>query len=349
MVPRAVDGQGVTGVAGRRQLTMADIASEVGVSRQLVSLVLRGAPGASAQTRQRVLDAVSRLGYSPHLGAQVLRQAESRHLGVVFAPTHATEPDIVEAMYPAAAAQGHQLILSATTPTRDYAEAVGELAGYRCAALVVIGADLGPGGLTSLAQRSRVPLVVVGDGRRNPVYDVVRSAGDRGVEAVVHHLADLRHRRIVFTYGTAMRPSRLRLSGYRRAIRNLGLAADILAMPGDYTEEHGAMAARALLARDELPTAVAAANDQFAVGLMLTLARAGVRVPEDVSVTGFDDIRFARLSAVDLTTVRQDPADMGRAAVAAALRRVDDPDSPPQERVIEPTLVVRSSTASPRG
>ena len=97
-----------------------------------------------------------------------------------------------------------------------------------------------------------------------------------------------------------------------------------------------------------LPTAVMASNDQVALGVMLVLARSGVRVPEDVSLTGYDDSRMARLSSVDLTTVRQDPGLMGAAAVEAAVRRIDRPDSRPRETVVEPTLVVRGSTMPPR-
>ena len=144
-----------------------------------------------------------------------------------------------------------------------------------------------------------------------------------------------------------MPPAELRLRGYLDATRALGLRPDVLEFAGDYTEECGAAAGRELLAAAELPTAVVACNDQAAAGLVLTLSRAGVSVPEHVSVTGFDDSRFARLSAVDLTTVHQDARAMGKRAVNAALRRIGHPATRPQELVIEPELVVRSSTATP--
>jgi DNA-binding LacI/PurR family transcriptional regulator len=338
----------MSGEPPTRPPTMADIADHLGISRQLVSLVLREQPGASAETRERVLAAVTRLGYRPHVGAQVLRRSESRHLGVVFAPAHATEPEIVESIYRAAADRGHPVVLSATTPTRTSQTAVEELLGYRCAALVVIGAEVGGAALAALARRAAVPLVAVGAGRRNSAYDVVRSAGDDGIAACVEHLTGFGHRRISYVHGLSMPSAPLRLAGYRRAMDRLGLVTDVLELSGDYTEECGTSAARALLARPDLPTAVVACNDQAAVGVILTLARAGVSVPGQVSVTGFDDSRFARLSGVDLTTVRQDPSELGRAAVEAALRRVADPGRRPQERVITPALVVRGSTAAPR-
>ena len=327
---------------------MADLAEDLGVSRQLVSLVLRDQPGASDETRARVWAAAARLGYRPHVGARALRQSASRQLGVVFVPTHATEPDIVEAIYPAAAAHGYQLVLSAVTATRTSAQAVEELLGYRCAGLIVIGAHLAGKAAAELAARARVPVVSVGAGRRNGSVDVVRSAGDVGVALCVRHLAALGHRQIAYVHSASMSPAALRLSGYLEAMAELALQPAVLELHGDYTEESGAEAARRLLAERRLPTAVVTGNDQAAMGLILALARAGVSVPEQVSVTGFDDSRFARLSAVDLTTVRQDPVRMGAAAVAAVLRRVLDPKARPREVVIPTRLVERGSTAVPR-
>lgn len=335
-------------VGSGRQATMADIAAALGVSRQLVSLVLRDQPGASPETRKRVREEAKRLGYSPHVGARVLRQNASRQLGVVFAPAHATEPDIVQAIYPAAAEHGYQVVLSATTSTRDSMQAVEELLGYRCAALVVIGSDLSHPELRSLARRASVPVVAVGAGRRNRTYDVVRSAGDEGIALCVRYLVELGHERITYVHASSMPPAPPRLAGYLRAVGEASLTPDVIELAGDYTEECGSEAARVLLARPRLPSAVALGNDQAAVGLMLALARAGVSVPVDVSVTGFDDSRFAGLAAVDLTTARQDPEVMGRLAVEAALRRIGELGASPTEAVIPTRLVVRSSTGQPR-
>jgi DNA-binding LacI/PurR family transcriptional regulator len=195
----------------------------------------------------------------------------------------------------------------------------------------------------------KVPLVVVGAGKQNKVFDVVRSAGDTGIRLTVQHLIDLGHRHIAYIDSVAMPPAALRLTGYLAAIEAAGLESDVLKIPGpDYTEESGSDAARQLLERPKLPTAVAAGNDQEAVGLITVLTRAGIAVPEDISVTGFDDSRFARLSSIDLTTARQDPAQMGQAAVTAAVRRIDQPTAQPRLHVIEPTLVTRSSSAPSR-
>jgi DNA-binding LacI/PurR family transcriptional regulator len=332
-----------------REPTMADIAAHVGVSRQLVSIVLRGIPGASPATRERVLNAAAELGYSPHMGARTLRQTRSRHIGVAFAPAHATEPDIVEAIYPAAAEHGYQVVLSAQTATRSTQQAVEELLGYRCAAIIVIGSELPEAEMQVLAQRAKVPLVAVGAGERNPAFDVVRSAGDTGTALAVAHLVELGHRRIAYLHCAAMPPAALRLAGYLHAIGEAGLEPDVVSLSGsDYTEESGAEAGRRLLDRPWLPTAVVTGNDQEAVGMMQVLARAGASIPGDVSLIGYDDSRFARLSSVDLTTARQDPQKMGAAAVSAAVRRISRPDLHPSLCIVDASLVVRSSTGAPR-
>lgn len=332
-----------------REPTMADVAAHLGVSRQLVSIVLRDMPGASQETRERVTEAARELGYSPHIGARTLRQTKSRHIGVAFAPAHATEPDIVEAIYPVAAAAGYHVVLSAQTRTRTTALAVEELLGYRCAAIIVIGSVMSAAATRALAKRVKVPLVVVGAGERNAAFDVVRSAGDRGIALAVEHLVELGHRDIAFVHAESMPPAALRLNGYLDGVGEARIASDVVTIRGaDFTEESGALAGREILARDQMPTAVVTGNDQQAVGVLQVLSRAGVSVPGKVSLTGFDDSRFASLSSVDLTSARQDPKQMGQAAVAAAVRRIDRPTLRPSLHVVEPTLVVRGSSGRPR-
>jgi DNA-binding LacI/PurR family transcriptional regulator len=331
---------------------MADVAAHLGVSRQLVSIVLRDQPGASDETRRRVREAARELGFSPHGGARSLRRARSKDLGVIFAPAHSTEPEIVEAIYPAAAARGYDVVLSAETATRSTEQAVEELLGHRCAALIVIGSDLKHAGLKAVAERSLVPLVDVGYGRRNQFYDVVRSSGDKGIEELVEYLVELGHRQIAYVDPASMPPGSLRRRGYDRAVKRLDLPSDIVSVPGDYTESSyfdqvGTTAGRALLDRPRLPTAVIAPNDDTAVGLLHTLIRNGVRVPDDISVAGFDDAPIARLSSVDLTSVRQDPELIGVSAVEAAVRRIENRDERPRETVVDTSLVLRSSTAAP--
>ena len=166
---------------------------------------------------------------------------------------------------------------------------------------------------------------------------------------VAAHLIGLGHRSITYVHSPALPAAAPRRRGYTAAMRAAGLEIDVLTTEGsDYTEESGAAAGRKLFARADLPTAIMAGNDQAATGLMQTLSRAGVSTPKDVSLTGFDDSRFAQLSSADLTTVRQDPRKMGAAAVSAAMRRIERPSLQPTVSTVKTELVVRSSSGAPR-
>jgi DNA-binding LacI/PurR family transcriptional regulator len=325
---------------------MGDVAAHLGVSRQLVSLVLRDAPGASDQTRERVRRAADELGYSPDLAAQMLRRKATRTLGVLFTLEHGSEADIVEHMHVAAAERGYSLILGARSPSRDEATAVQELVGYRCEALILISSTMPRADLRRLAKT--VPVISIGSGSTRIGCDVVRSDGHLGIRHAVEHLATLGHRHITFVHGRDMPGSDFRHQGYRAEMAARELPIDVLSIGGDYTEEAGARAASALLKRPGLPTAVVANNDHAAFGLQISLMRAGVSVPGDVSITGYDDSRVARLSFLDLTSVRQDPAQIGDLAIDCALSRISGERPGPIERITDTQLIIRSSTAPPR-
>jgi DNA-binding LacI/PurR family transcriptional regulator len=323
---------------------MGDVAAHLGVSRQLVSLALRDAPGASPQTRERVRAAAEELGYSPDIAAQMLRRKGTRTLGVLFTLEHDSEAAIVEHMHVAAAERGYSLILGARSPSRDEPVAVDELVGYRCDALILISSTMAATQLRGLAKR--VPLVVVGQGSTRWGCDVVRSAGDVGITQAVDHLATLGHRRITYVHGRDMPTGGPRHQGYLSAMADRQLPVDVLELRGEYTEDAGARAAALLQERAELPTAVIANNDHAAFGLMISLIRAGISVPRTISIIGYDDSRIAQLPFIDLTSVRQDPAEIGDLAVESAISRISS-ERRPVERITSANLVVRTSTGPP--
>ena len=330
---------------GPRPTTMADVAQRVGVSRQLVGLVFRNAPGVGAETRQKILEAAQVLGYSPNTAARTLRAGSTKYIGVVFDPAHTAPVEIIEWLYFFAHEVGYKLVVSALTPIRDESEAISEVVGYRCEALILIAPRTSPEQLRLVA--GPLPVVVIGRGISGSEFDLVRSQGDSGIASVVDHLADLGHTEIVYVHGVDMLDADLRLAGYRAGANRRALAERILEVHGDYTEECGASAARLLLAAKALPTAIVCSNDQAALGLSHTLAAAGVRIPADVSITGFDDSRVARLSFMSLTTVRQDPKEVGAAAITAAITRITAGRATGTEVFTSARLVVRGSTAVP--
>lgn len=338
-------GDGPSGERRGRRPTMADVASHLGVSRALVSIVLRGVEGASDATRQRVLEAAAEMGYRPDSLAQGLRRSRSRNLGVLFSLRRPFEVELVEHMYAATRERGYELLLGPFTPGRGQDVVVDELLRYRCAGLVVVGPELHARDLEPLAEE--VAVVEVGRGVTRGPVDVIRNDDAVGTRQAVDHLVGLGHRAIAYVDGGPNPGAEDRRDGYRAAMTDHGLASEIRIVPGGYTEDEGAAAGEKLLAGPP-PTAVIAANDPCAVGVLDTVLRAGLTVPGDLSVVGYDDSRFGRLPGIDLTSVRQDIPRMARLAVKAVVDRLDHPTRRTLDRVLRPTLVVRGSTAPPR-
>jgi DNA-binding LacI/PurR family transcriptional regulator len=336
---------GPTSGRSGRPPTMRDVAARAGVSQALVSLVFRNAPGASSQTRERVFHAAAELGYRPNTAAQVLRRSRSRHIGVLFTMRQPWDVDLVEAIYPAAERHGYQLVLGALGPGRDERRAVEELLAYRCEAMILLGPTTEAAQLAAAA--GRMPVVDVARRFAGDGVDVVRVADEAGARLAVDHLVSLGHRAIVHVDGGKLPGSAYRSRGYRQTMRRRQLGQEIRIMPGDHTEESGASAARLLMKENRLPTAIFASNDRCAHGVLATLVRAGIDVPGDVSVVGFDDSGIARLSFIDLTTVRQDVTRMAEAAVEAIVERLESGRTTARDFVLDPTLVVRGTTAPP--
>jgi DNA-binding LacI/PurR family transcriptional regulator len=327
----------------QRRPTLDDVAKRAGVSRALVSIVMRDAAGASAQTRARVRQAAEELGYRPDPRARRLREHRSRLLGVTFTAGQEFHADLVDGVYATAEELGYDVVLSAVTPHRDERRAVRTLLDDRCEGVVLIGSQLPARDLADLS--GRTPAVVLA--RRVRGVDAARSDDLAGAVLATEHLIGLGHRRIVHLEGGRAPGAVERLRGYRRAIRAARLPE--LICRGGLTEREGATAASALLGADGLPTAVFAFNDRCALGAMDVFIRAGVTVPQRVSIIGFDDSPLAGLAHIDLTTIRQDSAGLAAAAVARLVGRLDGDaaDAGAVDLVREPALVVRGSTSAP--
>ena len=328
----------------QRRPTLEDVAERAGVSRALVSIVMRDVPGASVQTRERVRRAADEIGYRPDPRARRLRQHRTKLIGVTFAAGQEFHADLVDGVYAAAEEIGYDVVLSGVTPHRDEPRAVRTLIDDRCEGVVLIGPRMAARDLVDLA--GRVPTVALA--RRIRGVDAVRSDDTAGAAMAVDHLHGLGHREIVFLDGGRAPGAAERRRGYRRAMDDAALRERTL--PGGLTEREGAAAAAAMLASQALPTAVIAFNDRCALGVLDVLRRAGVTVPQQVSIVGFDDSPLAGLAHIDLTTIGQDSAGLARAAVARLVGRLDNPptDGGVVDVVRRPSLIVRGSTAPPR-
>jgi DNA-binding LacI/PurR family transcriptional regulator len=321
---------------------MHDVAARVGLSQSAVSLVFRGAPGVGAETRDRVLRAAEEIGYHRDNAASLLRRGRSRQLGVLFRMRHPFAVELTEHIYSAAETLEYHVVLSALTDTRTERKAIDELLGNHCEGVILLGIGSDNDVLRDVARR--VPVVAIGLPSSTPGVDVVRSDDSRGLGEAVAHLVELGHQRIAYIDGGAGPGAPQRRRGYRNAMRKHDLADFAQVFPGEYTEIAGARAAEKILASESLPTAVIAANDECALGVLDSMLRAGVNVPDDISVVGYDDSRIARLPFINLTTVRQDAATMADAAVKAAAERLDGGRQDPRNVVLPAKLVVRSTT-----
>ncbi len=333
----------VTGKA----VTLRDVAARAGVSKALASMVLRGIAGPSAETAERVLTVADDLGYRANRTASLLALRRTRLVGVAADIRNSFHAELVEDVVAEADRLGYEIVLGPVTPTHSETKVVETLLDFRCEALILIGPELSDTALATLAATR--PVVVVGRRIAAEHLDVVHTTDDTGTELVVDHLVALGHRRIAYLTGGDGTIATDRRDGYARAMRRHGLDAEIDVLDGDFTESAGSGAAARLLARATPPTAVATANDRSAVGLLDALRRAGVDVPGDISVAGYDDSSLARLTHIDLTSVNQRPREQAVKAVQAVVSRLDDARTDRALSVLQPDLVVRATTGPAPG
>ncbi|MFE6282217.1 LacI family DNA-binding transcriptional regulator [Streptomyces sp. NPDC057877] len=330
-----------------RQPTIRDVAEHAGVSKSLVSLVLRGSGPVRPEKREAVLRAIRELGYRPNTAARSLSEQRSRTVGVLL--NDLRNPwfvDLLDGLNSLLHERGlHMLLADARLNRRTGQDLTGPFLDLRVDGLVVVGTLPDPAGLGTVAER--VPVVVAG--AREPVppgVDVVAGDDDRGARLATEHLIGLGHRRIahIAGYGAV---GELRRRGFEATMRRHGLADAVRIEPGDMTEEGGHRAAVRLLGRPDRPTAVFAVNDMAAVGALSAVEELGLRAPRDVSVVGYDDTSLARLRHVWLTTVDNAAHEVGRRAAHRLLARLAGAGGAGEVHLCGPELRVRGTTAAP--
>ncbi|MET4589632.1 LacI family DNA-binding transcriptional regulator [Arthrobacter sp. 754] len=327
---------------GTGRPTIYDVAKRAGVSPSLVSLVLRSPARVSDKRREAVRVAMSDLGYRPSRAATTLASSRTKSIGLVIDDyRNLWFVDLLRSMQAALSSHGYHVTVADSQPGENRIhEAIDGLLAMHVDGLVIAAE---PGG--SMPNRSWVPTVVAG--WRNGVpegADLITGDDDGGGRAAVEHLLMLGHRRIGHLSGTGGAAEHRR-KGFQGSIVEAGLEVRIAGEAGGTSEEDGYAAACRMLEQYPDTTAIFAANDTMAVGAFAALKARGLRVPGDISVIGYDNSPLAKSRYLDITSVDNRSDLVGSDVASRLLARLEDPALKARRTLIEPVLVVRSTTA----
>ncbi len=332
-------------------VTIKDVAQACGVAPSTVSNALSGKGYVRATTREQVAAAAERLGYRASSLARGLRLQRTWTVGVLLADiANPFFPDLVRGMEDVLWAKHYNLMLCNTDYDKEKATAyLRHLLDKRLDGLILASTAADSPDVALLRQHG-MPFVMLNRRHRTLATDYVGIDNRRGTTAAVAHLAELGHGRIAFIRGPQdSSAAEDRFSGYLDEMRRRFAVFDSrLVAPGDYSIDAGRRACARFLTLDRPPTAIVSANDFMAIGAMAVLRERGLSVPQDMSVTGFDDIYVSALPWIDLTTLRPHSRELGAHAAQVLLARIDKSADGPADIVLPPTLVERGTTAPPR-
>lgn len=338
-----------------REPTIHDVARAAGVSKSTVSNVIRGSDGVAKATRERVLAAAADVGYRPNALARNLVQRSTTTVGIVVG-------DLANPIFSELAKLAEQRLADAGLasmicntdgdPEEEHRK-VEMLLEHRVAGVLMLQFSGERSTLVRLRDTGTALVVIT---QWEGEADSVALDDRRGAELAISHLLELGHRRIAYLSSRLVeqQTENARLEGYERALRARNVTPDprLVLRLGDpaYLRSDDSLrrGISGLLALADPMTAVFASNDLLAIDVLETVEELGLRVPEDVSIVGFDDIRVAGLARVSLTTVAQPCEDLARLGIDLLLERIGGTLVPPRQRLLAPSLVVRGSTSRPR-
>lgn len=332
-----------------KRATIMNVAAEAGVSKSLVSLAFKDPSRVSDERLERIRAAAIKLNYSPSFVAQTLTSQSSPFIGIlVLDLQNPIFIEVANAVRRTLTQHGEfGLMMSGSEdasdqPGRPYgtldSQVLHMLQSLRPKALVVVG---------TANQEEELPagipiIYASAAAAESSHHTCVRADDTAGMELLVDHLTGIGHRSIAFAAGSSGAVTRERQAAYENLLVARGLSPAVL--PGDYTEAGGYRAGQALLALEPRPTAVIAVNDLAALGLIRAAEEAGVKVPKDLAVAGFDNIQLAGIPRISLTSVDPDKAKIGELAALAAMRGIAEGSARAELLEIAPRLVARAST-----
>jgi LacI family transcriptional regulator len=335
-------------------VSIRDVAQRAGVSIATVSRAVNGIPSVAPDLAQRVWKAVKEVGYLPNTQARALVSGRSRVLGLIVSEiTNPFFPELVQEFDNLAVAQGYEVMIGSTNYSPERTESlIRRMLQRNVDGVAVMTFGIEEDLVRKLVERE-FPLVFVDAGPDLPNIRLLKVNYGEGIRQAVQHLAALGHRRMAFISGPLyLRSAAARRDAFVKSMAELGLSVppDHI-VEGTHTMEGGMEAMDKLIALPDLPTAVLCSNDMTAIGVLHALYATTHRVPEEISVVGFDDIHLAQFMLPPLTTVQMSCRDLAAAAVEALRAGIerDHPKVEKKEWPIPTRLVVRQSTAFPRG
>jgi len=326
-------------------VTIKDVAREAGVSVATVSRVWNEAAFVSTATRQRVAAVAARLGYSPHGAARSLITRTTHALGVLLPDLYGEFfSEIIRGIDHTAQAAGYHILVSSSHDSKDEIDAALRSMRGRVDGLIIMSPDLEARRTLQTLQGS-FPVVLLNGGAEAKSFDTITIENHEGAREMTRHLIARGHRRIAMVCGPQRNyDAAERLRGYHTALTESGIEHEAsLVVRGDFSELSGYGAVSQLLELEPRPTAIFAANDSMAIGALSALREAGLRVPDDVAVAGFDDIPLARYMNPPLSTVHVDISQLGERAAALLLTSLRQGNRPHQQLQLSTTLVIRAS------
>ncbi|BDI27963.1 LacI family transcriptional regulator [Capsulimonas corticalis] len=336
---------------------LKDVADRAGVSVSAVSNILSGYSKSriKPETQERVRQVALEMGYRPSAVARALVRRQTDTLGVVLPPTSQAplrDPffsAVLEGVLQAATTRGRDTMVFTAHPTSSTQERLGKLCDGRCDGLIVLYQPSENDILTELLNLS-VPFVLTSDWREDPRLFCVDVEHHESMRAMTEYLIGLGHRRLALLSSNIGYYVGPRIAGYQEALTRQGIPADPRFLisdliPWDPSTVLRAVAALMMLPIDQRPTALLCTNDSLAAIVISALSRVGLRVPEDISVTGFNDDSSAVRQHPSLTTIAQPYETIGGCAIDLVQTQLDDPATPPQRLRLPTKLVIRESTA----
>ncbi len=335
---------------------LKDIAAQAGVSTTTVSRILNGRETGipiREETRQKVVSLAAEMGYRPNIMARALRGSHSTLLGVIAVNiTSLFHTQILRGINDVAVKRNYRVFLGHVQREVDIAIDYGSMFEQSHAdGILIVGELRGHKEALDVLARHLRYLVGVSDRVSGGTYPGVYTDNVLGTRLALEHLWALGHRRIMCVNDPALQDGRLRCETYERYMRERGAAEHIQVVETPRSLQASLQAGMDIFAAKELPTAIFAVNDAIAIGLMQAAFQAGIAVPGKVSIVGFDDIDIAPFTIPPLTTIRQSGFELGEAAATLLLDMIQQgrESAEVEDIVVTPTLVVRQSTAPPRG